>query len=56
MYGKYESFVMHMLCVCYVVAYELLCILPFVILCLSAIRMMFVKILLAVFMFVGTAV
>ena len=35
---------------------QLLCILPFGILCLSAIRMMFVKIISAVFMLVGIVV
>ena len=35
---------------------QLLCILPFGILCLSAIRMMFVKIILAVCMLVGIVV
>ena len=35
---------------------QLLCILPFGIFCLSAIRMMFVKILLAVYMLVGIVV
>ena len=35
---------------------RLLCILPFDILCLSAVRMMFVKIILAVCMLVGTVV
>ena len=35
---------------------QLLCILPFGILCLSAIRIMFVKIILAVCMFVGIVV
>ena len=35
---------------------QLLCILPFVMLCLSAINMMFVKIMLAVCMLVGMVV
>ena len=60
--GSYV-FVLHMLFLCVILhtmwsgkSLKLLCILPFGMLCLSAIRMMFVKIMLAVCMLVGMVV
>ena len=59
----YMMFALLMLfCVCYLAYYvvgksmNLLCILPFGMLCLSAISMMFVKIMLAVYILVGLLV
>ena len=56
-------FILFMLFICVILftmwsgkSLQLLCILPFGILCLSAIRIMFVKILLAVCMLVGIVV
>ena len=58
-----QAFALHMLFLCVILhtmasgkSLQLLCILPFGMLCLSAISIMFVKILLAVCMLVGMVV